>query len=168
MQPPTIFFFFFNDTATTEIYTRPYTLSLHDALPISVRAERRARLPHRDAIPRRDPRRRRQPPCARIIHSVSRPRAANRCPAASQWYDRALRSLTACAYCSSLQRSSRLSAPTPLGRLIAGWIRTVGCTTRKRPRHRTQETYNERVFAGAEWMSPICRTPRRWRRRTFP
>src|SRR5256885_11726461 len=32
-------FFFFNDTATTEIYT----LSLHDALPISVRASRRAR-----------------------------------------------------------------------------------------------------------------------------
>jgi len=28
-----IFFFFFNDTATTEIYT----LSLHDALPISRR-----------------------------------------------------------------------------------------------------------------------------------
>src|SRR3989442_16002593 len=28
-----IFFFFFNDTATTEIYT----LSLHDALPISVK-----------------------------------------------------------------------------------------------------------------------------------
>ena len=27
------FFFFFNDTATTEIYT----LSLHDALPISVK-----------------------------------------------------------------------------------------------------------------------------------
>src|SRR5881275_3701163 len=27
-------FFFFNDTATTEIYTVPYTLSLHDALPI--------------------------------------------------------------------------------------------------------------------------------------
>src|SRR3989454_12794715 len=30
--PPTLFFFFFNDTATTEIYT----LSLHDALPISI------------------------------------------------------------------------------------------------------------------------------------
>src|SRR2546427_4579916 len=30
-QHPLIFFFFFNDTATTEIYT----LSLHDALPIS-------------------------------------------------------------------------------------------------------------------------------------
>src|SRR5213593_4140375 len=29
------FFFFFNDTATTEIYTVSYTLSLHDALPIS-------------------------------------------------------------------------------------------------------------------------------------
>ena len=27
-------FFFFNDTATTEIYTPWYTLSLHDALPI--------------------------------------------------------------------------------------------------------------------------------------
>src|SRR2546427_11529558 len=31
-----VLFFFFNDTATTEIYT----LSLHDALPISVQAER--------------------------------------------------------------------------------------------------------------------------------
>src|SRR2546430_7630298 len=30
----TVYFFFFNDTATTEIYT----LSLHDALPISRRA----------------------------------------------------------------------------------------------------------------------------------
>src|SRR5210317_1961941 len=30
-------FFFFNDTATTEIYTLSYTLSLHDALPISSR-----------------------------------------------------------------------------------------------------------------------------------
>src|SRR3546814_4746595 len=29
-----IFFFFFNDTATTEIYTYVHTLSLHDALPI--------------------------------------------------------------------------------------------------------------------------------------
>src|SRR3712207_9239917 len=33
-------FFFFNDTATTEIYT----LSLHDALPISPSAPRRAML----------------------------------------------------------------------------------------------------------------------------
>src|SRR5210317_1064222 len=30
----TPFVFFFNDTATTEIYTLSYTLSLHDALPI--------------------------------------------------------------------------------------------------------------------------------------
>src|SRR3546814_13001936 len=30
-----IFCFFFNDTATTEIYTYGHTLSLHDALPIS-------------------------------------------------------------------------------------------------------------------------------------
>src|SRR5256885_10579364 len=40
-------FFFFNDTATTEIYT----LSLHDALPISGR--RRAPMPPRVARPRR-------------------------------------------------------------------------------------------------------------------
>ena len=32
-----IVFFFFNDTATTEIYT----LSLHDALPISIKVEER-------------------------------------------------------------------------------------------------------------------------------
>src|SRR5688572_33037908 len=42
------FFFFFNDTATTEIYT----LSLHDALPISRGGQRharhgRVRVPHR-------------------------------------------------------------------------------------------------------------------------
>src|SRR5216110_4070581 len=30
------FFFFFKDTPTTEIYTSSHTLSLHDALPISV------------------------------------------------------------------------------------------------------------------------------------
>src|SRR5213075_2122325 len=30
-----LYFFFFNDTATTEIYTTRHTLSLHDALPIS-------------------------------------------------------------------------------------------------------------------------------------
>src|SRR5881227_1593929 len=34
-QPLCIYFFFFNDTATTEIYTTVHTLSLHDALPIS-------------------------------------------------------------------------------------------------------------------------------------
>src|SRR2546430_12463513 len=38
--PLCFFFFFFNDTATTEIYT----LSLHDALPISHRGRRRERL----------------------------------------------------------------------------------------------------------------------------
>src|SRR5213594_3609238 len=34
-------FFFFNDTATTEIYTSVHTLSLHDALPISASAPTR-------------------------------------------------------------------------------------------------------------------------------
>src|SRR3546814_1138021 len=42
------FIFFFNDTATTEIYTYLHTLSLHDALPIYARRWRslaRAREP---------------------------------------------------------------------------------------------------------------------------
>src|SRR2546430_14103385 len=39
LPPPVLYIFFFNDTATTEIYT----LSLHDALPISRgRAQARA------------------------------------------------------------------------------------------------------------------------------
>src|SRR2546428_2587660 len=44
--PPRLAFFFFNDTATTEIYT----LSLHDALPISeVRTDyEKIRVQHRD------------------------------------------------------------------------------------------------------------------------
>src|SRR5215831_20923689 len=42
-------FFFFNDTATTEIYT----LSLHDALPISIR--RRSRAARRSWPSRRGP-----------------------------------------------------------------------------------------------------------------
>src|SRR2546425_9651830 len=44
------FFFFFNDTATTEIYT----LSLHDALPISYLAHAAEpwRLPDAAALPR--------------------------------------------------------------------------------------------------------------------
>src|SRR2546426_9938898 len=40
--PSSSIFFFFNDTATTEIYT----LSLHDALPISAPGGRRLRVPH--------------------------------------------------------------------------------------------------------------------------
>src|SRR2546422_10966042 len=49
------FFFFFNDTATTEIYT----LSLHDALPISPVARRSSR-------PRSRPRGRRASGTARL------------------------------------------------------------------------------------------------------
>src|SRR3712207_9400067 len=44
-----IFLFFFNDTATTEIYT----LSLHDALPISVACPRRGGDRRRAALPGR-------------------------------------------------------------------------------------------------------------------
>src|SRR2546427_7965606 len=49
MSLPIFFFFFFNDTATTEIYT----LSLHDALPIYQRE--RHRRGHGDARPRSRP-----------------------------------------------------------------------------------------------------------------
>src|SRR6266536_5403293 len=52
---PYSFFFFFNDTATTEIYT----LSLHDALPISGRQPRPRRRQRR--LPRAPARRRRRP-----------------------------------------------------------------------------------------------------------
>src|SRR5213076_3591969 len=40
-MPDCFFFFFFNDPATTEIYTVGNTLSLHDALPICCRSVRR-------------------------------------------------------------------------------------------------------------------------------
>src|SRR3546814_18669359 len=36
-----VLLFFFNDTATTEIYTYVHTRALHDALPISVRFKRK-------------------------------------------------------------------------------------------------------------------------------
>src|SRR5256885_12460854 len=54
-HPVLSFFFFFNDTATTEIYT----LSLHDALPISAGLPAPARLPAPPSgtFPARDPRR---------------------------------------------------------------------------------------------------------------
>src|SRR2546422_6966770 len=57
--------FFFNDTATTEIYT----LSLHDALPIS--GARLPRAPQREAVARRATLRRAQP-CERVPPEVDR------------------------------------------------------------------------------------------------
>src|SRR3546814_17490663 len=55
------FCFFFNETATTEIYTYLHTLSLHDALPIS--AGRRGVRPGRSA-PGAVPRPAARPPSA--------------------------------------------------------------------------------------------------------
>src|SRR5687768_18090685 len=52
--PFPLFFFFFNDTATTEIYT----LSLHDALPILMTE---TSIPDRRAVDRGQPDRRRTP-----------------------------------------------------------------------------------------------------------
>src|SRR3712207_7116736 len=61
-----IVFFFFNDTATTEIYT----LSLHDALPISARTPAPAPRPAR---PRPASRRGRSAPSGRARGSPRRP-----------------------------------------------------------------------------------------------
>src|SRR3546814_13544019 len=44
--------FFFNDTATTEIYTYLHTLSLHDALPIFVERHDCAKQPARHTASR--------------------------------------------------------------------------------------------------------------------
>src|SRR5213594_5216063 len=57
--PINFLFFFFNDTAPTEIYTSVHTLSLHDALPIS--------RPHRGTPSRRR--------LARLARPPRRPRA---------------------------------------------------------------------------------------------
>src|SRR2546427_12138422 len=66
------YFFFFNDTATTEIYT----LSLHDALPISPDGSRgplaRGRAPRRGRL-------RALPPAARLL-PPRRPREEARVP----------------------------------------------------------------------------------------
>src|SRR3546814_13405220 len=48
-----VFYFFFNDTATTEIYTYGHTLSLHDALPISDQCRGRRRSAGKSGGPRR-------------------------------------------------------------------------------------------------------------------
>src|SRR5213075_3279101 len=48
-----LFFFFFNDTATTEFYTTRHTLSLHDALPISLSVSYIGRMA-RSLLARRD------------------------------------------------------------------------------------------------------------------
>src|SRR2546429_2088234 len=61
-------FFFFNDTATTEIYT----LSLHDALPISSRCESRR---HRCSPPARRGARSRSPRSARRRRAPGRRRS---------------------------------------------------------------------------------------------
>src|SRR2546430_13890159 len=75
-----ICFFFFNDTATTEIYT----LSLHDALPISRRASRPASAPGPSGHRRCDCR----PPTgrrARAPRPPIRPRAGREARAALVW-----------------------------------------------------------------------------------
>src|SRR3546814_17923240 len=64
--------FFFNDTATTEIYTYGHTLSLHDALPICVRriaaTVRRPRAALPLPLPRFRPARR-EPACKSEEHT---------------------------------------------------------------------------------------------------
>src|SRR2546430_10461420 len=82
-------FFFFNDTATTEIYT----LSLHDALPIcGVRARSDA-----DSM------------CTlQLVHEVSRFPAPRRCAGLRRCGDRALRDHRSEEHTSELQSQSNL------------------------------------------------------------
>src|SRR3712207_7558372 len=68
-----MFFFFFNDTATTEIYT----LSLHDALPILVRPAE-ARGGGLGARRRGEPRARAQSRCAGRTHEGALEKPADR------------------------------------------------------------------------------------------
>src|SRR2546425_10966637 len=91
-----LFFFFFNDTATTEIYT----LSLHDALPIFPREPRRGlvrggrepvRVEHRKRAPRRPRGQRREGRArgralrmARVLHAAA-PRLAVRAVLSAEW-----------------------------------------------------------------------------------
>src|SRR3546814_19390886 len=51
-----VLLFFFNDTATTEIYTYGHTLSLHGALPISAERARDRAAEHRHLSPLRSQR----------------------------------------------------------------------------------------------------------------
>src|SRR5256885_12225403 len=80
-------FFFFNDTATTEIYT----LSLHDALPISSAARARASVRR---LPRRCP--------TRCHHATSR----------ACWPAWACHASSAC--CRSEEHTSELQSPCNL------------------------------------------------------
>src|SRR3546814_10327998 len=59
-----LLFFFFNDTATTEIYTYGHTLSLHDALPICCVGARWTRSSHGKAAART---------CSRAVPNTSPP-----------------------------------------------------------------------------------------------
>src|SRR5213080_1753671 len=79
-----VFSFFFNDTATTEIYTPLYTLSLHDALPIW-RSQRRTAPPAPASPHSRSPRRATLGAATRAARARRTPRwrapaGAARCP----------------------------------------------------------------------------------------
>src|SRR2546427_13249768 len=86
-----LFFFFFNDTATTEIYT----LSLHDALPISCRGPRARRRPR----PKHPRWRRHCPGSGTFPRSRAEPRGCSRCCARRPFLSTLVRSLP----CSCVQ-----------------------------------------------------------------
>src|SRR5256885_4320450 len=111
---PFLFFFFFNDTATTEIYT----LSLHDALPIC-RSRRVPPPPHSSGrdIPWRCPSRPRSPaspaddrseehtselqsPCNLVCRLLLEKKKKKRCPKLYDKHNRSAHTL-ACVICRS-------------------------------------------------------------------
>src|SRR5258706_2674227 len=97
-------FFFFNDTATTEIYT----LSLHDALPISDRAPQEARLGGAALVARR---RRRRARLGRAPRDVAARRPVRR----SEEHTSELQSLTqlVCRLLLEKKKTETTSVKTP-------------------------------------------------------
>src|SRR5258705_4631584 len=100
-----ILFFFFNDTATTEIYT----LSLHDALPISIRQSARRTYRLWDENPRAPALRFKK---VRDVYSDSRPKADRR----SEEHTSELQSLRhlVCRLLLEKKKQSSMTELTPL------------------------------------------------------
>src|SRR5256885_11641071 len=97
------FFFFFNDTATTEIYT----LSLHDALPISIGEHVDAGAPQHPRADFRKPRR-----AARVqdFHRHARPP----CPCAGRSEEHTSELQSPCNLVCRLLLEKKKNRPSPL------------------------------------------------------
>src|SRR3546814_2351828 len=106
-----LFFFFFMDTATTDIYTYGHTLSLHDALPICARAEGPETSERPDSVNRRIWPLVSVNSCRSIYSAIvftASSRRSCRSPTGSPW----TRLLAICAFSSAITSSSELMMST--------------------------------------------------------